>query len=127
MVGELKRKGNNEYGSYKVLYAHLWRKATKATSTSSNNAGELAAAVPAAPATAGADTRTSFCSVVNMRARMEPPLAEGYFGCVLLWGMATATVGELEDEKLGATTARIRAVGRFLPQDCSQPSVLACL
>ncbi|MCO5580158.1 hypothetical protein L7F22_034025 [Adiantum nelumboides] len=113
IVGELKRKVNNKYGSYEVLCAHLWRKAAKAAFTSSNNAGELAAAVvPAAPAALGADTRTSFCSVVNMRVRMEPPLAEGYFGCALLWGKATATVGELEDEKLAATAARIRAAVR---------------
>ncbi|KAI5077356.1 hypothetical protein GOP47_0007180 [Adiantum capillus-veneris] len=95
MVEELKTRANNVYGSYEVLCAELWKKVSKPQLVACSR-----------------DARTSFCSVVNMRTRMEPPLAVGYFGCALLWGMASATLGELQDEELAATAARIRGAVR---------------
>ncbi|KAI5061099.1 hypothetical protein GOP47_0023604 [Adiantum capillus-veneris] len=57
----------------------------------------------------GHDVKITFGNVVNMRGRLDPPLPSGYFGNVLLWGMATTTMGELQEEDLSSTASRIRA------------------
>ncbi|KAI5061098.1 hypothetical protein GOP47_0024161 [Adiantum capillus-veneris] len=90
MVGKLKERANNEFSSYEVLCAHIWKKVSKARGH-------------------GHDVKITFGNVVNMRGRLDPPLPSGYFGNVLLWGMATTTMGELQEEDLSSTASRIRA------------------
>lgn len=90
MVTRLKRWTNNEFSSYEVLCAHIWKKVSSARGHARN-------------------VEIGFCNVVNMRARINPPLPPGYFGNVLYWCMATTSMGELQDEDLTTTASRIRA------------------
>uniref|UniRef100_I1PQL8 Uncharacterized protein n=1 Tax=Oryza glaberrima TaxID=4538 RepID=I1PQL8_ORYGL len=64
------------YSTLQCVVAHLWRCMTKAR---------------------GLDGResTSVCIAVDGRARMSPPVPDGYTGNVVLWARPTATAGEL--------------------------------
>lgn len=96
MITALKKsatiEGDDDFkalSSYEVLTAHIWKCATRARGHSRN-------------------TRVAFIHVADMRTRMQPPLPDGYFGVLVLWRMAIATVGELEDEDLARTALRMR-------------------
>lgn len=91
MMRRLKqRAGGERISSYEALCAHIWRCASRARGHAM-------------------EKKLAFTSVVNMRRKMDPPLPEGFFGNALLWGTATATRKELEEEELITTAMRVRA------------------
>ena len=87
-IDMLKTKVHEKNTSYEMICAHIWKHTTKARRHMR-------------------DKKVGFISIVNMRGRVEPPLGDAYFGNALMWTIAVATVGELEDEDLAATTQRI--------------------
>ncbi|MCO5551865.1 hypothetical protein L7F22_005371 [Adiantum nelumboides] len=55
MVDQLRERANNQFSSYEVVCAHIWKKVSKAHGH-------------------GCDVEVSFGNVVNMRRRLDPPL-----------------------------------------------------
>ncbi|MCO5560753.1 hypothetical protein L7F22_014373 [Adiantum nelumboides] len=88
MVGQMKNETQHHYSAYEVACAHIWKHTNRAWKHPQ-------------------DTKVGFINVVNMRDRISPPLPRGYFGNAVLWSIATATSGQLNDEDLAATAGRI--------------------
>uniref|UniRef100_A0A0D9WAT7 Uncharacterized protein n=1 Tax=Leersia perrieri TaxID=77586 RepID=A0A0D9WAT7_9ORYZ len=68
--------GHRTYSTLQCVVAHLWRCITTARGLD-------------------ADVSTSVCIAVDGRARMSPPVPDGYTGNVVLWARPTATAGDL--------------------------------
>ncbi|OVA15856.1 Transferase [Macleaya cordata] len=91
-IARLKAKANSEISSdvttdhnissFQALLAHVWVAVTRARCLDPKE-------------------ETSYRLVVGNRARLNPPLPEGYFGSSLLIGEATAKVGELLERGVG--------------------------
>ncbi|KAL6861152.1 hypothetical protein ACP4OV_016852 [Aristida adscensionis] len=56
-----------------------------------------------------AEAETRLYSMIDMRARMEPPLPPGYFGNAVVRTSATATAGEVVSSPVGFAARRARA------------------
>ncbi|KAG8066584.1 hypothetical protein GUJ93_ZPchr0004g38756 [Zizania palustris] len=69
------------YSTLQCVVAHLWRCMTKARGLDGSES-------------------TSVCIAVDGRARMSPPVPEGYTGNVVLWARPTATARDLVNRPL---------------------------
>uniref|UniRef100_A0ACD5VDW9 Uncharacterized protein n=1 Tax=Avena sativa TaxID=4498 RepID=A0ACD5VDW9_AVESA len=86
----------SRYTTFQCVVAHLWRRITMARGLD------------------GGDATTSLCIAVDGRARMSPPVPDGYTGNVVLWARPTATARELLARPLQHAAELIRqAVGRI--------------
>ncbi|KAL4199925.1 hypothetical protein AMTRI_Chr03g53750 [Amborella trichopoda] len=69
------------YSTFESLISHVWRKVTRARGVGEEETSQV---------------RIS----VNVRARLVPPVAQGYFGNMVLWAFPRATVRELLSQPL---------------------------
>ncbi|ERN14522.1 agmatine coumaroyltransferase-1 [Amborella trichopoda] len=78
------------YSTFESLVSHIWQKVTRARGVGEEETSQLR--IP-----------------INMRTRVVPPIAHGYFGNMVLWAFPRATVRELLSQPLDRVAEVVHA------------------
>ncbi|KAL4199926.1 hypothetical protein AMTRI_Chr03g53760 [Amborella trichopoda] len=80
-LASVRCSSERRYSTFECLVSHLWRKVTHVRGVGEEETSQV---------------RIS----VNVRTRLVPPIADGYFGNLVLWAFPRATVRELVSQPL---------------------------
>lgn len=90
LKGKSRENGNTiNYSSYEMLAGHVWRSVCKARSLDPN------------------DQETKLYIATDGRARLQPPLPQGYFGNVIFTATPIAMAGDLMSKPIWYAASRI--------------------